>query len=82
MQAIVGPLVSAVIGAIGAAVGVYVAVTNRLTRTETLIDELRKNVEKHNNLIERMVKVESETNAQWRRIDEHKDRLDRLEERL
>lgn len=81
MQSLIAPLASAVFGAIMSAFGVYVAVTNRLTKTETLIDELRKNVEKHNNLVERTIKLEAETAAQWRRIDETRERVDRLEQK-
>ena len=82
VQLFIGPLISAIIGAIVSAYSVYVAVTNRLTKTEVMIDNLRKQVEKHNNMIERTIKLESETSAQWRRIDETRGRLDRLEEKL
>ena len=36
------------------------------------VDELEKKVEKHNNLIERVVKLEGSDAAQWRWIDQLK----------
>lgn len=62
----VTPLITAVI----AVVGVYVAVVSRLTATETLITELRKSVEKHNSIVERTYKLESDQATCWKRIDD------------
>ena len=59
MQALVAPIASGIIGAIVSAFGVYVAITNRLTRLETMIDQLRQDVEKHNSMIERTYKLEA-----------------------
>lgn len=81
MQALAGPFVSALLGALASAVGVYVAVTNRLTRTETLIEVLAEKVERHNNLVERMAIVEQDNRSQWARIDELRGHVDRLEQR-
>lgn len=43
------------------------------------IDRLSDRVDKHNSLIERMVVVEQSTKAQWLRIDENRERIERLE---
>ena len=59
MQALIGPIASGIIGAIISAFGVYVAITNRLTRTETLIEQLSERVDKHNDIIERTYKLEA-----------------------
>ena len=55
----VTPIIGGLVGAIFSAFGVYVAITNRLTRTETLIEELSERVEKHNQVIERTYKLEA-----------------------
>lgn len=57
------PVASGLVGAVFSAVGVYVAITNRLTKTETLIEELSVRVEKHNNVIERTFKLEGRVDA-------------------
>ena len=57
------PVASGIVGAVLSAVGVYVAITNRLTKTETLIADLTKQVEKHNNVIERTYKLEGRVDA-------------------
>ena len=45
------------------------------SKTIYRIDQLEKKVEKHNNLVERMVSVEQSEQAQWKWIDEFKERL-------
>ncbi len=45
-----------------------IAATNRLTNYR--IDQLEKKVDKHNNLIERMVKVEGVASSAQKRIDD------------
>ena len=51
-------------------------------RHEMTISEIRKDIQrleskqdKHNSLIERMIKVEESDKAQWKRIDEIKTKL-------
>lgn len=39
------------------------------------IEQLEKKVEKHNNLVERVTKLESDDRAMWSWIDEFKERL-------
>jgi len=79
MEYLIAPIASGVISAVLAAFGVYVAITNRLTKLETLIEELRKDVEKHNHVIERTFKMESDLNTAFKHIDEQRDRISRLE---
>ena len=45
------------------------------SKTIYRIEQLEKKVEKHNNLVERMVSVEQSEQAQWKWIDEFKERL-------
>ena len=60
---LVTPVIGGLVGAIFSAFGVYVAITNRLTKTETLIEELSARVEKHNQIIERTYKLEARVDA-------------------
>lgn len=59
----VTPIIGGLVGAIFSAFGVYVAITNRLTRTETLIEQLSERVEKHNQVIERTYQLEGRVDA-------------------
>lgn len=73
LNALIGPLVTALL----TGVGIYVAISNRLAVVETLIGELRKDVEKHNSVVERVALLEQSTKddsaTQWKRIDECRD---------
>jgi len=79
MQALIGPIASGVISALIAAVGIYVASSNRLTRLETLMEQLKNEVEKHNELVERTYKLEADSATSWHRYDELTGRVERLE---
>ena len=39
------------------------------------IEQLEKKVDKHNNMVERVVTLEQNTDAQWRWIDEFKSKM-------
>lgn len=73
MEVFLAPIASGIIGAIISAFGVYVAITNRLTRLETLIGQLRDDVEKHNTMVERTYKLEADAALL-------NDRVERLEQ--
>ena len=73
----IGTIVTVVIS-VGA---VYAAITSRLTRLETMIVELSKKTDKHNNVIERTFTLEADLKTAFRNIDEIKERLDRIERR-
>lgn len=90
MESLIAPIASGVISAIVAAFGCYVAITNQLTelRTQQKADReqltreiqlLREETSRHNQLVERTYKVESDVNTAFKRIDEHRDRIERLE---
>ena len=51
--------------------GLYVAF--KLGKFEEKLDTLEKKQEKHNNLVERMVRVEDSTRSAHKRIDDLKD---------
>ena len=81
MEVFIAPIASGVVGAIISAFGVYVAITNRLTKLETLIDQLRDEVEKHNAIVERTYKLEADAATSWKRYDELTARVERLEQK-
>ncbi len=62
----IGPIVTALI----AAGGTYAAVSAKLARLETALTDLRRDVEKHNNVLERVYKLESDNATAFHRIDE------------
>lgn len=64
----VGPVLTAVI----TGGGVYAAITNRLTRLETLIESLRTETEKHNSVIERTYRLETQQANIFHQLDELK----------
>lgn len=79
MEVFIAPIASGIVGAIISAFGVYVAITNRLTKLETLIDQLRDETKKHNEVVERTYKLEADAATSWKRYDELTARVERLE---
>lgn len=79
MEAIIPAIASGAVSAIIAAFGCYVALTNRLTRLETMIDTLTKTVEKHNQVVERTYVLERDLQTAWKRIDENREEIKELE---
>lgn len=77
MESLIGPIASGVISAIVAAVGCYVAMTNRLTRLETMIADLRADVERHNAIVERTYKAEQDIANIYYRVDRIEGRCER-----
>lgn len=73
-----GPIVTALI-AFGAT---YAAFSARLTKLETMIVDLRRDVEKHNQVVERTYKLETEMETVWKRIDELKTKDERIESKM
>ena len=65
----ISPLLSALL----AFAGSYFALTNRITRLETMIETLSERVQKHNSVIERTYKLEVEVDNLYHRYDELRD---------
>jgi Na+/H+ antiporter NhaB len=87
------PYIGTIVTVIIAVGSVYAAIASRLARLETLIvdndkmtqsqiADLRRDVEKHNSVIERTYKLESDVNTAFKRIDELKEADKRLEDRI
>ena len=79
--ALIAPALSALLSAASVAGGLYVAISNRLSVLETKMDALSVKVEKHNSVIERTCKLETDAATAWKRHDELADRVERLEDR-
>lgn len=71
ISSLIGPLLSAAL----AFAGSYLALTNRITRLEAMIETLSAQVQKHNNVIERTYKLEVEVDNLYHRYDELKDNI-------
>ena len=69
-------IIIALISGLCAAIPSYLATRAANNRNYALMEyqikELRKDVEKHNNLVERMALAERELSTMWKRIDELK----------
>lgn len=78
MDAIIPAITSGAVSAVLAAFGCYVAITNRLTKVETLIETLNKNVEKHNQVVERTAVIERDLETAFMRIDENREEIKEL----
>lgn len=80
LTALFPAILTAVVTGVVTAVSVYGGVTRSLTELRTEMTMLTKQVEKHNSIVERMYKVESELSTCWRRHDDLRERVERLEE--
>ena len=69
-----GITIALITGGLAIVSNVIVA-TFQNSKTIYRIDQLEKKVEKHNNLVERMVVVEQSAKAQWSWIDKFKESL-------
>lgn len=80
LTALFPAILTAVVTGVVTAVSIYGGVTRSLAELRTELTLLAKQVEKHNNIVERMYKVESELATCWRRHDDLRERVERLEE--
>lgn len=80
ISSLIIPVASAMLSAACAAVGVYVAIIKRLSVLETKMDVLSVSVDKHNSVIERTYRLETDVATAWKRHDELAERVDRLED--
>lgn len=68
------PYVGTIVTVIIAVGSVYAAISSRLARLETMIDTLTKTVDKHNNVVERTFKLETEVENLYHRYDELREK--------
>lgn len=75
VNSLVGPAVSAAC----AFAGSWLAFSTRLTRVETKLEAIEAKQDKHNGMIERTYKLESDMATVWKRHDELADRVEKIE---
>lgn len=80
MTAIITALISGLLTGFISIVGISIASSKSLAVTQEQIAELRKDVEKHNNMIERVYKLEQNTAVHEQRIVASESRIKKLEE--
>ena len=87
------PYIGSIVTVIIAILGFYGMITTRLTRMETKVDDmkdhidakvddLKEQVEKHNHVVERTYGLERDLNTAFKRIDELKERDEKIEQRM
>ena len=75
----VNSLIGPVLSAICAFGGSWLAFSTRLTRVETKLEAIEAKQDKHNGMIERTYKLESDMSTVWKRHDELADRVEKIE---
>lgn len=71
----ISSLIAPIITALMTGVGVYVAMSSRISVLETKMDSLTVSVNKHNQVIERTFKLETEVTNVYHRIDDLKEEI-------
>lgn len=66
------PYLGTIVTVVIAVGSVYAAIASRLTKLETMIATLTKTVDKHNEVVERTYKLETEVDNLYHRYDEMK----------
>lgn len=74
-------IIVALIGAIPAIVVAAVSIISNNQIVQVKIEELTKKVEKHNEIVERTYKLESDVQTAFNKIDEGRERIERLEDK-
>ncbi len=77
-----GPYIGPIVTALIAAGGTYAAVSAKLARLETALTDLRRDVEKHNSVLERVYKLESDNATAFHHIDSLREDQKELREDL
>ena len=78
----INSLVAPAFTALLTGLGVYVGMSNQVVAIRTELANLTKQVEKHNSTVERTYKLESDSSTMWRRIDELRKELERIEAKV
>lgn len=76
------PILVAVLSLIGTAIGSIGGILAAQKLVNFRLQELEKKVEKHNNLVERMVEVEARTKGNTRRIEALENKTEHLSDQI
>lgn len=74
----IGPAVTVII----AVAASWMGFSTRIAKLEAMLAELKGDVEKHNQVVERTYHLESNAQTAWKRHDELAERVDKIEERI
>lgn len=72
----------AVLSLLGTALGSVTGIMAANKLTNYRIAELEKKVDKHNTIIERFALLEQDNSAQWKRIDDLKNSMEKIKEEI
>lgn len=78
----ISPYLGTIVTVVIAVGGVYAAIAQRLTKLETMIENLASITSKHNNVIERTYRLETEMTTAFKHIDTLRDTDNRIMEKL
>ena len=87
------PYIGSIVTVIVAIVGGYVAMKNannekfnalsvQIAALSQQVSDLKDDVEKHNSVVERVYKLETDMHTAYKRIDESKERDEKLEQKI
>lgn len=82
MESIIAEVIVAVLALLGTLVGSIMTsqkTTWRIDQLEKKMDVIDRKMEKHNQVIDRVTKLEMKDQAQWKWIDEFKKELERVD---
>lgn len=74
-------IISSLIGSGATVVVALIAIISNNQVIKVKLEELEKKVDKHNQLIERTYKLESDMGTVWKRYDDMAERVEKLENR-
>lgn len=74
-------IITSLIGIIPTIVVAVISIVSNNAVIKVKIEELEKKVDKHNQIIERTYKLEGDVDTAFKRIDEERDRINRLEDK-
>ena len=74
-------IITSLIGIIPTIVVAVLSIVSNNAVIKVQIEELEKKVDKHNQVVERTYKLESDVETAFKRIDEERDRIKRLEDK-
>lgn len=74
-------IITSLIGIVPAVLVAVVSIVSNNQIVKVKIEELEKKVDKHNQIVERTYKLESDVKTAFNKLDEERQRIERLEDR-
>ncbi|MBR2587521.1 hypothetical protein IKE71_04100 [Candidatus Saccharibacteria bacterium] len=74
-------IINSLIGIVPAVLVAVVSIISNNQIVKVKIEELEKKVDKHNQIVERTYKLESDVKTAFNKLDEERQRIERLEDR-